>query len=155
MSLSLRLAACAALVGLAFIGILFLQPAVFEASGLSVSDGPKWLSLYVAQTERGRELRQRIKAVEGRLWQQARICQDLIDGRITLAEATQRFDELPDPPENLHEQLRRYFVGATHRERLARSIIHWACEMLADQPDRVRELRLRWEGELTAATESR
>ena len=79
------------------------------------------------------------------------ICQDLIKGRITLVEATRRFDALPDAPENLYELLGREFEGATEQERLARSVIHWACQMLADQPDRVHHLRQRWEEELVAS----
>jgi hypothetical protein len=151
MTSSLRLAACAAVVGLALVGICWLWPALFQADGLNPAETPAWLHLYFGEVERGRELRTRLKAVGRRLDAQARICDELIAGRISLTEAARRVGDLPDPPDHFQELLRTHFAGATDEERLAHCVLQWACEVLVDQPERAQALRRRWEAELAAS----
>jgi hypothetical protein len=150
MTSSLRLAACAAVAGLTLGGICWLWPALFEADDPNPAAKSGWLRLYLEEVERGRDLRTRLKAVGRRLDAQARICDDLIAGRISLTEAARRVGDLPDPLEHFQDLLRTHFAGATDEERLARSVLHWACGMFADQPERAQALRRRCEAELAA-----
>jgi hypothetical protein len=148
MSPTLRLASCAALVGLGLVGVYVLFPAVMAPLNSGLSGGPESLHDYFEERQRGQTLRQRLRAARARLRVQDQICQDLIDGRLTLAEAARRFNELPDEPDNYRQLLRLYYKGTTDEERFMWMVIHWAGEMLQEEPERARGSRQRWEVEI-------
>jgi hypothetical protein len=85
-------------------------------------------------------------------WRRAQdeIYQDLIDDRITLAQASCRLEELPSRPSYFWDMLRQNVSGANDDERLANYIVDRACSLLAAEPARAGALRHRLETQLHA-----
>jgi hypothetical protein len=77
-----------------------------------------------------------------------RTCRELIDGRVTLAEATRQFLELPGTTEAMWQGIRSHFAGATPEESMGRRVIVWACGLLEQEPARAEALRRRLHAEL-------
>jgi hypothetical protein len=132
----LRLAGCAALVALPLLGWGALRPAVFEALGLDWWDWPNCLRQYDAASERAEELAQKSRVALGQMQAKDAIARDLIAGRLSLAEATRLFLEMPRTTEFVRRYVRECFPGATAEEGMSRYVIQWACDMLPQQPDR-------------------
>jgi hypothetical protein len=139
----LRWAVCAALLRLFFVGSCRYFPA--ERDGPTPPDLP---TTYFEELDRGADLGRRLDAAQARQRAQDQIGYELIEGRISLAEAVRRLAALPDPPDQFQELLRLEFAGATDEERLGRLVIRWASGLLRDQPDRAQTLRRRWQAEL-------
>ncbi len=147
----LRLAACAALVAGLVAAAELLFPAWLRDLGLDPAEWWAWQRRIDDQYERERELNRRWAVSAGRDRVKTQICQELIAGRISLREAARRFEELPDPPARLREDLRINFPVGTDAERLSRHVIAWACD-LPERADEVTALRRRLEEELRTGT---
>jgi hypothetical protein len=148
MALSLRWAACAAFLGLVLLGAYLLFPpgrSSGNGDDPGSTDGPR---AYAAMLQRATELDQSLRARQRRLRAQDQIAHELVAGRITLAEATRRFGELPNAPEKFYELLSLGFPGNSDQERLGRLVISWACSVLEKQPDQAAFLCWRLETEL-------
>jgi hypothetical protein len=146
----LRLAFCASLVGLVFVGANSVRPDVLEEMGLDFWEWPHWQQCYNVQVDRDRELAQGLEQSKNRYQAKNQICRDLIAGRLSLADAARRFEELPDAPARLWERIQASFGCADKHESLCRHVIDWACELMAEQAGEAQALRRRLEGELRA-----
>jgi hypothetical protein len=144
----LRLAGCAALAGLLITGGCALRPGPFTDLGLNWCDWHHSLRQCAAEYERGAELARRWQTAEWHTRVKDRTCRELIDGRLTLAEATRQFMELPGTTEPMWEGIRRQFAGATPEESMSRRVIVWACSLLEQEPARAEALRRRLYAEL-------
>jgi len=146
----LRLACCASILGLFFVGIYFVCPALLDDAGLDFSEWARCQQIFDSESERGEELSQRHGQSVKRLMAKDEIARDLIACKLSLAEAVKRFDDLPSPPARMHELIRLQFGGASDEESMSRHVIEWACQLLGDQPDKVAAQRARLENEMRA-----
>jgi hypothetical protein len=99
----------------------------------------------------GNELDAQRLRVGRRLLAKDRIAWDLIDGRISLAEAARRVDSLPDRPNHFYEELRESEGGGSDAECMLRHIMDYACCLLNDDPARQAAVRRRLTAELHGA----
>jgi hypothetical protein len=79
------------------------------------------------------------------------IARELIDRRVTLAEAAARFRELDTKtmdPQMYSRVLKLRYPGATEEERICRKVIRHALEIVKQQPDVAASLEARLEAEL-------
>jgi hypothetical protein len=148
MSPLLRLAGCAAFLALLLIGGCVLRPDVFVDLGLDWWNWPNELRHADAEAERTKELADRRQTVDWYKDTKDRICRELIAGRLTLAEATRQFMELPGTTEFMWREIRTDFPGATAEESMSRHVIRWACNLLGQEPARAEALRRRLLAEL-------
>jgi hypothetical protein len=150
MNVLLRLAACAGFLGLCFVGTHVLFPHVPAAINLDFAEWIRCQRAFDSEAARGEELAQRRRHSVERMRAKERISLDLIAGRLSLAESTRLFSELPYAPAPLWQQLQADYAGASKEECMCRHVIDWACYALKDQPDREGALRRRLEAELRA-----
>jgi hypothetical protein len=142
----LRLASCASFLGLFFVGVYAFYPVVLEDAGLDFAEWIRCRRTFDNETERGEELsQQRLFAIERHLAKN-QIARDLIAGKLSLAEAADRFGELPHPPRRMWELLRLYHGAGNDEEIMRRHVLDWTCTLLEDEP--ARALRARLENEL-------
>jgi hypothetical protein len=144
----LRLAGCAAFAGLLITGGCALSPDLFVDLGLDWWNWPKELREADAESERANELAGRRQTLDSQKQRKDQICRALIDGRLTLAEATRQFMELPGTTEAMWQGIRSHFAGATPEESMSRRVILWACGLLGQEPERAEALRRRLLAEL-------
>jgi hypothetical protein len=78
------------------------------------------------------------------------IIPELIEGRLTLAEASRRLRAGQDDNPGFWAVVRQAEPGTSEEERLYRHLVRLAGEELASQPERARSVRLRLEAELRA-----
>jgi hypothetical protein len=78
------------------------------------------------------------------------IADDVVDGRVTLAEATSLFSELNKQPRDLTAIIRRNFPADTERQSVARQVISWSTMRVAADPSRSRALTIRLNREFAA-----
>jgi hypothetical protein len=148
MNSMLRLAGCASFLGLFFVGAYAFCPVVLEDAGLDIAEWIRCRRTFDSETERGEELSQRRQFAVERHLAKNQIARDLIAGKLSLAEAADRFGELPHPPRRMRELLRLYQGSATDEEIMGRHVIDWACTLQENEPARVDALRARLEKEL-------
>jgi hypothetical protein len=144
----LRLAGCAALVGLLLIGSCALRPEVFVQLGLDFENMSNSLRERKAASERAEELTRRSEEFAWRKRTMDEICDELIDDRLPLTEATRRFLDLPGTTENIWREIRSAYAGATREESMSRLVIERACALLEQEPARAEALRQRLQAEL-------
>jgi hypothetical protein len=132
---------------LVVLGAFALDSAILDQLGFNVRDWPKHLRLLATESERRDELVRRMKSARLRLQAQDEISQELIAGRITLAQAARLVCELPDAPPILWEKVRSHMPGGTEEERIMRFVIFWSCEVVREEHDR-KTMRRRLEKEL-------
>lgn len=75
---------------------------------------------------------------------------DVVEGRVTLAEATALFTELNKEPRDLTPAIRTNYPAATERESVARQVIGWAKSRVGGNSSRARQLAARLNRELAA-----
>jgi hypothetical protein len=143
-----RLAGCAAFACLLFTVGCALAPDLLVELGLDWWNWPQELRQADAEAERTKELADRRQAVDWYKDTKDRICRELIAGRLTLAEATRQFMELPGTTEFMWREIRTDFPGATAEESMSRHVIRWACNLLGQEPARAEALRRRLLAEL-------
>jgi hypothetical protein len=144
----LRLAGCAAFLALLLIGGCALRPNLLMDIGLDWWNWPKELRQADAEAERTDELAGHRQTLDAQKHRKDQICRELIAGRLTLAEATRQFMELPGMTEFMWRELRNSFPGATEEESMSRRVILWACDLLEQEPARAEALRRRLLAEL-------
>jgi hypothetical protein len=143
----LSLAGCAAFVALLFVGAWALCPYVFAALGL---DWPGYEWQYAAEVERGQELSRQSQFVQEQIHAKNAIARELIAGRLSLAEATRQFEEMPIRADFVRPYVRERFPGATDEEGMTQYVLNWACDLLHQEPSRAEALRRRLEAELNS-----
>jgi hypothetical protein len=144
----LRLAGCAACVGLLLTATCMLRPALFVELGLDVWDWPSGLGQYDAASGRDEQLTRQDQFALERIQAKDAIARELIAGRLSLAEAVARFSALPHPPPQMRELLRRYHGAGSNEEILRQHVLDWACLLLEGEPARAEALRRRLLAEL-------
>jgi hypothetical protein len=142
------LAGCATFASLLCIGGCTLVPDLLADLGLDWWNWPQELRQADMQAERTRELAGRWQTVAWRKHRKDQICRALIAGRLTLAEATRQFTELFGTTDVLRRAIRTRFPGATGEESMSRHVILWACDLLAQEPERAEALGRRLLAEL-------
>jgi hypothetical protein len=147
----LRLAGCASLLGLFFLGAFAFLPVFEDEAGFNPGEWLRYRQIFESETERGEELEQQNGRAIERHHAKNAIARELIAGRLSLAEAVRRFDDLPFPPANMRDLLRRCYGGASDAESMTRHVIEWTCQLLDREPDREAALRARLEAELRSA----
>ena len=116
--------------------------------GLDWWDWPQELRQADAEADRAEDLAGRLKSLDGQRHRKDQFCHELITGRLTLAEATRQFMELPGTTEAMWQGIRSHFAGATPEESMSRRVILWACDLLGQEPERAKALRRRLLAEL-------
>jgi hypothetical protein len=152
MSHALRLPVSVAVLGLLAAGVYSFRPDVL-APARHPLEHRNVLAVYVEESERDEQLRERLSAAQRRLIAQQQIGRDLIEGRLGLGEAAWRVSVLPAPPAHFRELLRTYYPGDSDEECLCRSILKWALEELQDEPARAESFSRRWQAELPRQAE--
>jgi hypothetical protein len=137
----LSLIVVTALVGLSFAGLACLRPALLEEAGLDVWDWPQYQMALLTEADREQELDQSFADLFRRREARAAVGRELIAGRVTLAEATQRILDLTTEADVVRHNARAWYAAATDEENLGRYVIDFACDLLRDEPARARELR--------------
>jgi hypothetical protein len=144
----LRLAGCAVFTGLLIAGGCALRPDVFVDLGLDWWDWPNSLRQYEAASGRAEELARQDPFALEQIKAKDAIARELIDGRLTLAQATRRVLDLPGMTEYRRREIHRVFAGATAEESMSQHVIMWACDLLDKEPARAEALRRRLHAEL-------
>jgi hypothetical protein len=146
----LRLAACASLLGLFCVGAFALFPAAVGDAGLDLTEWFRCQRILDIEERRGEEITRLQGEAMQRHHAKNAVARELIAGRLTLAEATARFADLPGPPPHMVELLRRCYGGVTAEESMCRHVIEWSCQILEleKQTEQSRALRDRLEKEL-------
>jgi hypothetical protein len=111
--------------------------------GLDWWDWPQELRQADAEADRAEDLAGRLKSLDGQRHRKDQFCHELITGRLTLAEATRQFMELPGTTEVMWRDIRNTFPGATAEESMSRHVILWACGLLEQEPAQAKALRRR------------
>ena len=144
----LRLAGCAAFACLLFTVGCALAPDLLVDLGLDWWHWPKQVGEADAAANLAKEVAGRRQALDAQMHRKDQICRELIAGRLTLAEATRQFMELPGTTEFMWREIRTDFPGATAEESMSRHVIVWACDLLEQEPARAEALRRRLDAEL-------
>jgi hypothetical protein len=136
-----------AATSLAALGVSLAVPGWVRRVGLDVWNVPAPEG--DSRAARERELNAEVDEIDRVIAVKEALIADLIGGRATLAGVAADFREL-DRANPAHMQvIRANFPGATDEERMARNVIRYALNRVADPGER-ENLRLRLEGELRA-----
>ena len=143
------------LLALVIVGSLLLLAAPWLLAwvvpmGLRVQDLPDLGQVLQQESERGARLDAERGPALRRIAALDRIVEDLIEGRLTLAEAGRRVRAGHDDDAGFWVVVRQADQGASEEELLYRHLIHLAGDSLAEEPERGRVVRLRLEAELRA-----
>jgi len=144
----LRLAGCATFAVLLITGGCALSPDLFVDLGLDWWNWPNSLRQHEADSERAEELTRQGQFVLEQIKAKNEIARDLIAGRLSLAEASARFSELPHPPLRMRELRQIYHGAASDEEIMRQHVLDWACQLLEEEPARAEALRRRLQAEL-------
>src|SRR5437773_1014575 len=126
-------------------GAYFCCHASLERALLELEESRYWQQVQQDEDKRGEEIEVKQRQFLARMETKNRICRELIDGRLTLTEATRQVAALPDAPPGFLRELRHNEKGDSDEERLYRHVIDWACALLCDEPLRADALRRRLE----------
>jgi hypothetical protein len=137
-----------ALTGLASAALaaLAIHPTWARALGVDVWNVPALTAQMRDSDEQGRRIEEESERIRRRLRVKETIVTDLIAGRVTLAEATDRFTELNESQPHYLLTIRNHFPGQTDEERMARNVIGFAEQQVP--PKERPALRSRFEAEL-------
>jgi hypothetical protein len=120
----------------------------FAAPDPSAPPPPASAGSLQRERQRGADLDAKMEASRAQLFGRSRIARDLVDGRLTLAEAVRRLRALQAGNAVFWEGLRAYEMGDSDTERLGRHLIGRAQGILSDEPRRARTVLARLEAEL-------
>jgi hypothetical protein len=127
---STRLSVFAGLLTLVGLGLCATRPEAIAALGGQVT-GMRDPEEAVQQEEQtGRELDQRSRAVRQRMVERTRIVHDLIDGKLTLHQAADRFHTLNCEAPDCQTAFQWAFPGKSDEERCCRQVIAWTHALL-------------------------
>ena len=117
MKLTLRAVAAGTFLTALTVAGLTAHPALAQEIGLDFWHVPDLRAGLRASERRARELEQRGEVTLRRVGVRAETVDDLIAGRLTVADAVRRFDELNRSEPTVMERVRRMYPGATDEER--------------------------------------
>lgn len=130
-----RIAAIAALSA-ALAVTVYLSPSLAATAGVDVWNLPDLQEQLDDATEQGRELDSSDEMYRRRIEVKEALMADLIAGRVTLAEATDRFLTLSAlHPEQL-DAIRAAFPGSSDREKVARNVVQYANSRIPAGPQK-------------------
>ncbi|HLW64699.1 MAG TPA: hypothetical protein VKS79_05215 [Gemmataceae bacterium] len=107
---------------------------------------PRWNAEIQEMDESSEQLSMESTVVAGRIVAKETVIHDLVDGRVSLADAMERFRELNAGHEELHSMLEFRFPQQDEDERLYHNILDFVFVQIKDQPDcRAVQARLAYE----------
>jgi hypothetical protein len=140
---------CSLLILGALAGLCRFQPEWLAPAGLDFGDVPATMRRYAEQVKRGKRLDEALEDGLDRIEARQRVVRDVIDRRLSLAEAAARFQELDlASPTFNWERFRAETPGATDEERQCRAVLRHVCSELAEDPGRAQAEGRRLEAEL-------
>jgi hypothetical protein len=138
------LAACAAAVGLGP-----WLPGWLTAAGLDVWNAASLHRQVAANLREEARITAEIADVQNQILVKERVVEELVAGRMTLAEATDQFEAMVTLQPRTAKGLRMMYPdAATDRERVARHVVDYSRSRLTD-PDERERLGARMSAELT------
>ena len=147
----------------AFMRAAVMMSTVFAFWAATASVSPEWASgngidfwkfpsaqreLWASE-QRIQELDERSRATHQRLILKADITKDLIDGRINLAEATERFTALNEIAPECMTTTRHLYKGSTDAEKVGKQVIAYVNVHLSNNPCKRVELVEKLTNQLT------
>jgi hypothetical protein len=141
-----------AVLVVAGVGILAAHPTLAQSLGVDVWNVPSLQEELRAGEGVDRQLTDQSQEVRQRIAVKDAIVADLVAGRISLSEATERFAELNAAHPEYLDAIRAAFAGETDQEKMARNVIAFA--VLRTAPDERDLLTARLEAELHQMTGS-
>jgi hypothetical protein len=114
-------------------GAARLQPDWASSLGLDECGPPEVRQQLAAERQRGTLLDRRQEVVRRRLDAKNEVVGQLLDRRLTLAEAAAWFKSLNESPADCPAAWHGEFPGASEGERLCRQVISWVHAELAQQ----------------------
>jgi hypothetical protein len=141
--------ACCALAVLALVVAVAVRTAALADVGFDLSDLPVWLHTIDHELDRREKLLHQLREIHAASLLRTQVSRDLIDGKLSLGEATRRFCELADRPESAYRELLGYLhPAASEEETLCRHVIFWTCKLLEEEPSRQKAVCRRLEIEM-------
>jgi hypothetical protein len=147
--LTLRLLAVCSFLSAVGVAVIFAYPAEADDPGGDIWQIVKAQSRIAEADRNMRKIDQEDEHVMRRVAIKQEVIRDLVDGRITFEEATQRYVELNRKHDLALTYLRRTYPGRTDEERAARQLAahlrncgypaaaalgeEWECRLSADQ----------------------
>jgi hypothetical protein len=117
--------------GGALVGAAWSQPDLAAGLGLSSGGGER-------QEQQNRQRRAELDRHDGivlrRIMAKEAIVKDLLEGRLTLLEAAQRFQDLDEKSDERLDQYRLRYPGRSDGEKRCRQVIDWVRTRLEDRP---------------------
>ena len=110
-------------------------------------------TLTLAERLRSEDLEVQGRECFARMAAKCYVADDLLGGRISLAEATGRYHDLCADPPHLLDIISRYERGRTEEERLCRHVIRWMGQTALERGLEVEEVNRRLEAQLAAYLE--
>src|SRR5438270_1397813 len=129
-------------------GAYFCCHASLERVLLELEESRYWQQVQQEEDRRGEEIEVKQRQFHARMQTKDHICRELVEGHLTLTQATRQVAALPDAPPGFWQELRHSEKGDTDEERLYWHVIDWACVLVGDEPARAAALRRRLEAEL-------
>jgi hypothetical protein len=143
-----RFSLCALLTASLAATVSYVEPDWLADLNLDFWRLPQYEGALQREHQRGENLKELYRAVLARMEAKNAVGQNLVAGRITLAEATHRFRELCAQAPRVLDSIYLSEHGRTNAERLCRHTIGWVKSTLTDRPREARELGRRLEAEL-------
>jgi hypothetical protein len=127
----LRLSLVAGLLSLLASVATFVRPV--SLSDLDFWRVPEYEHTLRRESEHGHDLDERLQKTHARLAAKDEIFQRLYERRLTLTKAAALIRDLPDPPPNAMELIRRYEEGQSEEECLCRHVIRGVQTLLLER----------------------
>jgi hypothetical protein len=129
-------------IGVGVTSILLLGWAKAQPGGLAGPAGdigqiPDILSQIAADQQLGAELESKSVALHCANDRKQDIARELLEGRMSLAEAVNRFREIHKNLPIPWESMRKHYPGDTDNERFGRNVMSWVESEATDRPDQL------------------
>jgi hypothetical protein len=148
-----RLTVSTLLVGCLLRGVAYVQPDWLADLDLDFWRLPEYQQALERERQRADSLQVLYQGVLDRSEAKSAVALELVAGRITLAEATERFRKLYAESPGMLDSVYLNTKGRTNAERLCRHTIGWVKSTLNDRPREASELGRRLEAQLEAYLE--
>jgi hypothetical protein len=148
-----RLTVSTLLAGCLLRGVAYVQPDWLADLELDFWRLPEYQQALERERQRADSLQALYQGVLDRSEAKRAVGLELVAGRITLAEATERFRELYAESPGMLDSIYVNAKGRTKAEQLCRHTISWVKSTLHDKPREARELGRRLEAQLEAYLE--
>jgi hypothetical protein len=134
-------------------GVAYFQPDWLDELDLQFWRLPEYQEALVREDRRKADLEALFQTVLDHSGTKSAVGRELVAGRMTLAEATERFRELFSHSPGALDAVYLSEQGRTKAERLCRHTIRWVQSTLNDRPAEAREVGRRLEAQLDAYLE--